>query len=84
MPHILELQEVSRSFKGFKLDRVSFSLLRGYIMGFIGPNGAGKTSTLKLIMNLIGRKYRPAFNRFPGVNISPGIFQDGCPVDAGC
>ncbi len=55
MPHILELQEVSRSFKGFKLDRVSFSLLRGYIMGFIGPNGAGKTSTLKLIMNLIGR-----------------------------
>lgn len=55
MPNILELQEVSRSFGDFKLDRISLTLPRGYIMGFIGPNGAGKTTTIKLIMNLIKR-----------------------------
>lgn len=55
MSSILELQEVSRSLGDFKLDRISFALPRGYIMGFIGPNGAGKTTTIKLIMNLIKR-----------------------------
>lgn len=55
MEPILEVQNLSRSFKDFKLDRVSFTLPRGYIMGFVGPNGAGKTTTIKLIMNLIRR-----------------------------
>ena len=55
MNPILEVQEVSKSLGDFQLNRVSFSLPRGYIMGFIGPNGAGKTSTIKIIMNLINR-----------------------------
>jgi len=53
MTAILELKDVSKSYSGFSLERVSFSLEPGYIMGFIGPNGAGKTTTIKLIMNLI-------------------------------
>lgn len=55
MEPILEVRELTRSFKDFKLDRVSFTMPRGYIMGFVGPNGAGKTTTIKLIMNLIHR-----------------------------
>ncbi len=55
MDKILEIQNLRKEFKGFVLDNISFSLARGYIMGFIGPNGAGKTTTLKLIMNLLHR-----------------------------
>jgi len=32
---------------------ISFTLPRGYIMGFVGPNGAGKSTTIKMIMNLV-------------------------------
>lgn len=51
--NLLELQKVSKSFKDFALQDISFTLNKGYIMGFIGPNGAGKTTTIKLIMNLL-------------------------------
>lgn len=53
METILEIKSLSKNYKDFSLDDISFNLKRGYIMGFIGPNGAGKTTTIKLIMNLI-------------------------------
>jgi ABC-2 type transport system ATP-binding protein len=53
MNKILDIQNVSKDFEGFKLDNINFSLDKGYIMGFIGPNGAGKTTTIRLIMNLL-------------------------------
>ncbi len=53
MENILEVRNLSKSWPGFKLNQVSFSIPRGNIMGFIGPNGAGKTTTIKLIMNLM-------------------------------
>ena len=31
------------------VDRVSFSVERGEIVGFLGPNGAGKTTTLRIL-----------------------------------
>lgn len=55
MENILEIKNLSKSYKNFKLENVNFSLEKGFIMGFIGPNGAGKTTTIKLIMNLIKR-----------------------------
>ena len=53
MKKILEIKNVEKSFDGFKLDKINFSLNKGYIMGFIGPNGAGKSTTIRLIMNLL-------------------------------
>ncbi len=53
MENMLEIKNLRKDFKTFSLRDISFSLPRGYIMGFIGPNGAGKTTTLKLIMNLL-------------------------------
>ncbi len=50
---MLEIKNLSKKFKTFELDNVSFKLEPGYIMGFIGPNGAGKSTTIKLIMNLL-------------------------------
>lgn len=55
MEKLLEIKNLSKSYSGYKLDNISFSLEKGFIMGFIGPNGAGKTTTIKLIMNLIKR-----------------------------
>lgn len=50
---ILVIDQLCKHFKDFSLNKVSFQLPRGYIMGFIGPNGAGKSTTIKLIMNLL-------------------------------
>ncbi|WP_019639494.1 ABC transporter ATP-binding protein [Paenibacillus fonticola] len=50
--HILEVNNISKKLKGFELQQVSFSLKRGYIMGFIGPNGAGKSTTIRCMMGL--------------------------------
>lgn len=53
MDNILEIKNLSKNYKNFKLDNISFNLQKGYIMGLIGPNGAGKTTIIKSIMNLI-------------------------------
>jgi ABC-2 type transport system ATP-binding protein len=53
MDPVLELSGVSKSYEGFFLREVSFSLPRGYIMGLIGPNGAGKTTLLKMVLDLV-------------------------------
>lgn len=53
MNNVLEIKNVTKDFGKFKIDNISFSLPKGYIMGFIGANGAGKTSTIKLILNMI-------------------------------
>lgn len=55
MEPILEVKNLRKNFRGFTLKDISFSLPRGFIMGFIGPNGAGKSTTIKLIMNLLKR-----------------------------
>lgn len=55
MGNVLEIKNITKTYKDFKLDDVSFNLEKGYIMGFIGENGAGKTTTIKLIMNLLKR-----------------------------
>lgn len=36
------------------VDRLSFDLRQGEIVGLLGPNGAGKTTTIRMIVGLIG------------------------------
>lgn len=55
MEDAVKLTNVSKSFNGFSVDDLTFSIKKGFITGFIGPNGAGKTTTIKLIMNLLKR-----------------------------
>ncbi|MCM1261325.1 MAG: ABC transporter ATP-binding protein [Butyrivibrio sp.] len=57
MENILELQQISKSFpkSNFTLDKLSFSLPYGSIMGFVGENGAGKTTTIGCILNTINK-----------------------------
>lgn len=53
MANILELNQVSKTFSNFILDKVTFSLPYGSILGFVGENGAGKTTTIGCILNTI-------------------------------
>ncbi|MCM1048621.1 MAG: ABC transporter ATP-binding protein [Clostridiales bacterium] len=57
MENILELQQISKAFpkSNFTLDKLSFSLPYGSIMGFVGENGAGKTTTIGCILNTINK-----------------------------
>ncbi|SDA25055.1 ABC-2 type transport system ATP-binding protein [Ruminococcus sp. YE71] len=52
MENILEINGLNKSYEGFSLRDVSFSLPRGYIMGFVGQNGSGKTTTIRSILNM--------------------------------
>lgn len=52
MENILEIKELCKSYDDFALNNVSFSLPKGYIMGFVGENGAGKTTTIRSILNM--------------------------------
>lgn len=55
MDYALKLQDVCKRYDNsdFILDKVSFSLPTGSILGFIGENGAGKTTTIGCILNTL-------------------------------
>lgn len=52
---LLEVRNLSKYYKGFSLENISFTLPKGYIMGYVGQNGAGKSTTLNLITNMCKR-----------------------------
>ena len=56
MADILQVEQLSKEYKGFTLRDVNFCLPEGSVMGLIGENGAGKTTVIELILNLISRK----------------------------
>ena len=50
---ILEARELTRKFDGVTaLDRFSFKLHRGEILGLLGANGAGKTTAMNCLLGL--------------------------------
>ena len=50
---MLKVTKLNKRYEKFHLKDVSFTLDKGYIMGFIGSNGAGKTTTLKCILDMV-------------------------------
>ena len=53
MNNAIETRELTKSFKGFTLDRLSLVLPSGCILGLIGENGAGKTTAIKLLLGIL-------------------------------
>jgi ABC-2 type transport system ATP-binding protein len=50
---VLEIDSVSRRFGAvMALDKLSFRVPSGQVVGFLGPNGAGKTTTMRAIFGL--------------------------------
>jgi len=53
MSVLLELDRVSRSFKGLRaIDNVSLKINAREVVGLIGPNGAGKTTLVNLVTGM--------------------------------
>src|ERR1051326_4736595 len=51
---MLEVRDLTKSYGGIPVvDRVSFVIRPGEILGYLGPNGAGKSTTVKMLTGLI-------------------------------
>lgn len=50
---LLSVQGLCKSYPGFSLQDISFSVQPGHIMGLIGKNGAGKTTLLKAMLHMV-------------------------------
>jgi len=47
---LIEVKELTKIYgQTLAVDRVSFEVTKGQIVGFLGPNGAGKSTTLKML-----------------------------------
>lgn len=56
MMNALTISDVSKTYPGFTLDHVSFSVPQGAIVGLIGENGAGKSTILNATLGLISKE----------------------------
>lgn len=50
---MIELEDVEKAYRFFRLRVERLALEPGQIMGFVGPNGAGKSTTIRILMALI-------------------------------
>lgn len=51
---MIEIIELSRHFGAIKaVDKISFNIAPGEIVGFLGPNGAGKTTTMRMMVGYL-------------------------------
>jgi ABC-2 type transport system ATP-binding protein len=54
MTDAVRVRDLTKRFGGFTaVDRISFEVREGEILGFLGPNGAGKTTTIRMILGLL-------------------------------
>lgn len=68
----IEVKELTRLYGVQKaIDRISFSVGRGEIVGFLGPNGAGKSTTMKILTGCLKPSQGQAFLNGVDVNAFP-------------
>jgi ABC-2 type transport system ATP-binding protein len=58
----IEVKDLTRLYGEQKaIDRISFTVNRGEILGFLGPNGAGKSTTMKILTGCLKPSSGQAF-----------------------
>ena len=51
---VIEVSNLTKRFGDFvAVDRVSFEVRAGEIVGYLGPNGSGKTTTIRMLLGLL-------------------------------
>ena len=51
---VIETHNLTKRFDDFvAVDRVSFRVLPGEVVGYLGPNGSGKTTTIRMLLGLL-------------------------------
>jgi ABC-2 type transport system ATP-binding protein len=51
---VISVHELTKDFDGFRaVDRVSFEVGQGEVVGYLGPNGSGKTTTMRMLLGLL-------------------------------
>ena len=51
---MIDVSDLSKQYHTFKaVDRLTFGVARGEIVGFLGPNGAGKTTTMRMLTTFL-------------------------------
>src|SRR5881628_728635 len=51
---MIRVQNLTKNFgPKVAVDRISFSVEKGEVLGFLGPNGAGKSTTMRMITGFI-------------------------------
>lgn len=61
---MIEVKELTKAYnQRTAVDRLSFSVGKGEILGLLGPNGAGKSTTMKILSG-----FMPATSGFAAVN----------------
>lgn len=56
MNNVLKISGLTKTYKDFMLDHVSFAVPCGSIVGLIGENGAGKSTTINAALGLIQKE----------------------------
>ena len=52
MNNAIEVRNLCKSYPGFALKDISFTVPQGLCCGFVGANGAGKSTTMRIMANL--------------------------------
>jgi ABC-2 type transport system ATP-binding protein len=51
---VIQTQDLTKRFGDFTaVDRVSFRVQTGEVVGYLGPNGSGKTTTIRMLLGLL-------------------------------
>jgi ABC-2 type transport system ATP-binding protein len=51
---VVDVRDLTRRFGDFTaVDRVTFAVERGEVVGYLGPNGSGKTTTIRMLLGLL-------------------------------
>ncbi len=69
---MIEVKELSKTYNDrLAIDKISFSVGKGEILGFLGPNGAGKSTTMKILSGFMAASSGAAIVNGHDVGKSP-------------